>query len=261
MKNLARGLAVLMTALCMSSIAGIRSPGKYSGVVVFDRWDTCLIYSGVYVMYVSHKVNEPLRKYQGHAIVIDALSVAQPMNPGDGRINRFRVIGAATSRRPQVQLDGLSLRVSPRFTAGSRAFVLEIRNQGKRKVEMHSSELALTLLGSKTERNRAFDPSDGLSTALITRTSFRDSRRSGTSNNPDDGCFWTIGDRPLPGVFTLKPRQEYSITISLTVPPGEYDFLCGYGGGVHYDKSLASNIVAFDVDENRRATPVNISRR
>jgi hypothetical protein len=261
MKNLARALAVLMTALSISSMAGIRGPGKYYGVVVFDRWETCYIYSGVYLMYVSQRVNEPLRKYEGQAMVIDALSVDQPMNPGDGRIDRFRVIGAATSRRRQVQLDGLSIRVSPRLTLGSPKFVLEIRNQGKRRIEMHSWEIALTLLGSKTKHNSAFDPSDGLSTALITRTGLGNSRRSGTSNNGDAGCFWTIGDKPLPDFFTLKAGQKYSITISLILPRGEYDFLCGYGGGVHEDKSLATNIVAFDVDEDHKATLVSISRR
>jgi hypothetical protein len=53
MKNFARTLAVLMTALSISSQAGIRGPGKYSGVVVFDRWETCYIYSGVYLMYAK----------------------------------------------------------------------------------------------------------------------------------------------------------------------------------------------------------------
>jgi hypothetical protein len=114
MKNMARAFAVSMTVLSITSIAGTRGPGEYCGVVVFDRWETCYIYSG---------------------------------------------------------------------------------------------------------------------------------------------------DKPLPDSFTLKPQQKYSFKISLVLPRGEYDFLCGYGGGVHYEKSLASNIVAFDVDENTRATLVSISGR
>jgi hypothetical protein len=122
-------------------------------------------------------------------------------------------------------------------------------------------QLALTLLGKKSNRNSFFDPSDGLSTALITRTGLGGSRRSGTSNSSRDRCFWTIGDKPIPHSFTLKPGQQHSITISLILPRGEYDFLCGYGGGVHEDKPLATNIVSFDVDENQRAMLVKTARR
>jgi len=147
MRKFARTLAVLLTVLSISSIAGVRGPGKYYGVVLFDRWDTCYIYSGVYLMYVSKRVNESLRQYEGRAMVIDALSVDQPMNPGDGRIDRFRLIGAATSNRSQVRLEGLSLRVSPRFTFGLPKFILEMRNKGTKKVELGRWELAPTLLG------------------------------------------------------------------------------------------------------------------
>lgn len=259
MKNLGQALALLMTVLSISSGAGIRGPGKYSGVVVFDRWESCYIYSGVYLMYVSKRVSEPLRKYEGQAMIIDALNVNQPLNPGDGRIERFQVIGEATSRRRNVQLDGLSLRVIPSFSAGSPNFVLEIRNQGHKNVQIHSMELALTLLGKKT-RSTFFDPSDGLSTALITRTDLG-SGGSGTSNYSRDRCFWSIGNKPIPHSFTLKPRQQRSINISFILPRGEYDFLCGYGGGVHEDKALATNIVSFDVGESNKATLVKSSRR
>ena|SRR5439155_12989963 len=40
------------------SSAGIRGPGKYSGVVVFDRWDGCLLFSSVYLMYISEVVKD-----------------------------------------------------------------------------------------------------------------------------------------------------------------------------------------------------------
>ena len=44
--------------------AGIRGTGKYSGVVIFDHWDTCLLLSGVYITYVSTAVKEQLRPYK-----------------------------------------------------------------------------------------------------------------------------------------------------------------------------------------------------
>lgn len=261
MKNPVRAFVVLMSLLIVTTTAGIRGPGEYHGVVIFDRWDTCYIYSGVYLMYVSQRAKSHLRAYQGQAMVIEALRVNQPMNPGDGRINKLRVIEPDRVRRTDVRVDGIVLKLSPQFSSGGPRFTLEIHNQSQRSVEIRSEELALTLLGKKGERVRFFDPSDGLSTALITRTSLRDQRMSGTGNDIDDACFWTLGARPLPDRFRLRPGRFRSITISLTVPKGEYDFLCGYGGGVHYDKALASNLVAFDLDEHGRATSMNISGR
>jgi hypothetical protein len=65
-------------------VAGIRGPGKYNGVVFYDRWDNCYLFSGVYLMYVSDRVKENLRSYSGRSIEIDAKEVHQPINPGDG---------------------------------------------------------------------------------------------------------------------------------------------------------------------------------
>src|SRR5271157_347455 len=30
--------------------AQLMGPGKYSGVVIFDRWDSCILFSGVFLM-------------------------------------------------------------------------------------------------------------------------------------------------------------------------------------------------------------------
>jgi hypothetical protein len=61
-------LASLCMSLCTQANAGIRGRGKYSGVVVFDRWDGCILFSGVYLMYVSERVKDQLREYDGQAI-------------------------------------------------------------------------------------------------------------------------------------------------------------------------------------------------
>ena len=39
--------------LALSALGAIRGPGKYNGVVIFDRWDGCHLYSGAYVMEIS----------------------------------------------------------------------------------------------------------------------------------------------------------------------------------------------------------------
>lgn len=44
----------LIITLCTgTAFAGIRARvrGKYSGIVIFDRWDTCYLCSGIYLMY------------------------------------------------------------------------------------------------------------------------------------------------------------------------------------------------------------------
>ena len=96
MKRLSLALACGLAILSGTGVvceAGIRSTGKYCGVAVFDRWDGCTLYSGAYVMYVSEKTKEGLRKYAGQAVAIDAKEVDQPHNPGDGLIGKFEYLG------------------------------------------------------------------------------------------------------------------------------------------------------------------------
>ena len=84
--SLLKTLPVFVCAilLVLPAQAGKRAPGKYRGVVVFDRWDGCILYSGIYVMYISERTKEKLREHTGKSIQIDAKKVSQPRNPGDG---------------------------------------------------------------------------------------------------------------------------------------------------------------------------------
>ena len=96
----------LVLCLCVAATAGIRGPGKYSGVVVFDRWDTCYLVSGPYVMYIATGEKERLRAYSGVAVEIDATDVFQPINPGDGLIKKFGTIALAPEPEIAGKLDG-----------------------------------------------------------------------------------------------------------------------------------------------------------
>ena len=63
---------------------------------------------------------------------------------------------------------------------------------------------------------------------------------------------WTIGEKnALPSYMELAPGQTKVITMTFTLPDGEYDFLCGYGGGVHESACLASNLSAFNVTKGK----------
>lgn len=259
--------------LAATAGAGLRVPGKYSGIVIFDRWDTCYLYSGVYVMYVSEKTKGRLRGREGQAVTIDAREVSQPTNPGDGLIGKFEFVGPAASRPDSTKVEGLRLTVVPQFAAaGAPRFTVEIENESSRAVGVRTSELAPTLLGEKTELD-LFSPSDGKSQAVITRCDFLSAsgwRRemNGEAVGPDGRGVpvrrvfeISIEDgRALPDSFVLEAGRTRRFSASVSAPPGGYDFLCGYGGGVHEGKGLVSNIVSFSVGEDGRATLISEKR-
>ena len=256
-------ITLLISFLIISNVfGGIRGPGKYAGVVIFDQWDTCYLHSGTYLMYIAEKKKELLRKYSGQSIIIDAKEVSQPMNPGDGLITEFEFLGKAetTGRLPTV--DGLKLTVQPKFEMQNQAkFEIEIENQSSKTIGVSTSEIAPTLFGEK-DKNDYFSPSDGKSDAKITRYNFESaktwkSESNTTTKNFDGQSIQTTRSfsikveniDSLPKFFKLVPKQKRTFIISLNVPPGNYDFLFGYGGGVHEGKSLDSNFISFSVNE------------
>jgi hypothetical protein len=247
-------LLVLVMFSCVS-YAGERGPGKYSGVAVFDRWNGCILYSGVYVMYVSDDVKEKLRPYAGQAVLINATKVFQPHNPGDGLIKEFGYLGPALDENlGKSRLVGLKLKSEAAFANGERPSVMmEIINAGKETLTLFSDDLAPTLLVRQTQKIKSFaSPSDGPSVAVITRQAFW----IGASEPRWHGegwvdYKWTIGEaNSLPRLLTLVPGQEKQIKITFDLPEGEYEFLCGYGGGVHAGRCIASNLTFFDVEKN-----------
>jgi hypothetical protein len=263
MKRWAISLTCFLGAICWGPgrcEGGIRGPGKYCGVAIFDRWDGCTLYSGIYVMYVSEKVKEGLRPYAGRAIQIDAKKVEQPVNPGDGLIGKFAYLGAAPENKAQawIKLTGLHLESSVKVEADGKPVVtITIMNRGDEVVKVFSQELALTLLTQQDKgRGRICFASDGPSFALVTRQSFQiggdEPRWQGRGFRAGKPYAWTIGkENALPHSFTLAPEEKRQIHIRFDLPDGQYDFLCGYGGGVHAGKCLASNLSAFDVKDGR----------
>lgn len=242
---------VWLTALCTVASAGIRGPGKYSGVVIFDRWDGCILFSGVYLMYISESVKEGLRAYAGQAIEIEAFNVFQPINPGDGLIRSYMLLGPAPETSRWAVTDGLTLSAERAFSDRDLPSVtLTVSNHGKDAVTVRSSQIGLALMAKKEWRT-FFDPADGPSTAVITRTSVL--RSEGRSALTIDGVrrSWSYtvdATNAVPEFFDLEPGQSRSTTITFQVSPGEYEFFFGYGGGVHEEKCIVSNRVSFDVD-------------
>jgi hypothetical protein len=239
----------MMLLVLPNAEGGERGPGKYSGVVVFDRWDACTLYSGIYVMYVSEGVKEKLRQHAGKDVQVDATEVRQPINPGDGLIRELVVLGAAPPPDRYVALTGLTLTSRADFKDNAKpVIVITLANTGKQELQAFGADLAPTLL--MKGKNLV---ADGLSFALVTRQAFisggSDPRTRGSGIASGRPYSWEI-DQAVPVRFLLKPGESQRVRITFDLPPGEYDFLAGYGGGVHQEKCLASNLVAFDVTEN-----------
>lgn len=266
MIRLRQTIAMALLAIApWTAFAGIRSEGKYSGVVIFDRWDGCTLYSGVYVMYISESVKERLRKSAGECVTIDAKAVSQPMNPGDGLISKFEYLGHAKASVWTPSINGLTLKVSPAFVNGEQPRVTVIvRNDGYKEQTIDPSHLAPTLLTGEQGRNARYSVSDGPSVAIITRQSFRDwpdkIATSGRGTSEGGTYVWKI-EEPFSVACPLQPKEQKEFTISFELAAGQYDFLAGYGGGVHDGPCLASNLLAFDVDSDGKATLVKLKSR
>jgi hypothetical protein len=268
-RKYATALAIILLSAA-AVFAGIRGPGKYCGIVLFDRWDTCYIYSGIYLMYVSDKTKEGLRKYEGRPVEIYAKEVSQPMNPGDALVGKFDLLSLLDSKPEPPGLKGLKLTAEPEFEPGRGArFALAFENQSGQDIKVATRSVAPTLFGEKTERD-LFSPSDGKSTALITRCELRaengcHEESSLTVTKPDGQetietvryAFDIDGDNGVPDILLVRAGQTERVLISLDVPPGTYDFLFGYGGGVHESRGLASNIVSFQTIEGGVTTMLN----
>lgn len=256
-------LATLSLLHTADVTAGLRTPGKYCGVVVYDRWDGCTLYSGIYVMYISEGVKEEFRDHTGKPVLINATKVFQPGNPGDGLISAFNHLGSAPQAQSHRSTSDIELRTSAVFPTGQHpSFDITVRNRGKRLIEVDSREIAPTLL-RKSDTQRGAFPADGPSSALITRQSFYSIDEPRSSGQGSAGQFrwsWRI-DHDLPRTFMLKPGAERRIRMTFAVPPGEYDFLAGYGGGVHSETAVASNLLAFDIATDGKPHLIQVEGR
>jgi hypothetical protein len=238
----------LIVSLCAVAQAGLRGPGKYSGVVLFDRWGGCILFSGVYLMYVSEAVKGQLRAYEGQAIEIEALSVVQPSNPGDGLIRALRVLGEAPPSTRPFTFEGIKLEAQPKAIADSRMGVeLTIINENDEPARIDSQELGFALL---SPRVGATTPSDDPSAAVITRTNLfygKGTWTFATSHGSQGYSYFVTDDTRLPQTLSLQAHESRNVLLAFQLPAGHYQFFAGYGGGVHEAKSTVSNPVSIDL--------------
>lgn len=200
----------LLVLLITQGNAGIRAPGKYSGVVIFDQWGGCILFSGVYLMYIAEAVKDQLRPYEGQAIELDALEVVQRTNPGDGLIRKLKVLGPAPASLSPFSFDGIELNAQPTTLEGSRAAIeLTVTNDGATPARIDSSQIGFVLLSEKIAGART--PSNGPSTAVITRTSVftgHGTRKVGTDEKVYTYSYLIADTVRFPGLFELAPHTS-----------------------------------------------------
>jgi hypothetical protein len=242
-----RTLAIFtaLVLLTTSSLAGIRGPGNYAGVVLFDRWGTCYLFSGVYLMYISSKESAKLHKFAGKSILINAKKVYQPINPGDGLISSFDVIGEPSVNPYQPEARSLNLRLEGDPSGASNGKAQLIVHNTSAASALIDDDLGLALLGVKG--NSRFSPSDGDSDAWLTRQHLK-------TIEWGDRNQWHIkvDDADLMKLHEEVPAGgKVIIHMQIRLPPGKYNLVCGYGGDVHEYYCAASNLLAITVASDK----------
>jgi hypothetical protein len=200
-------------------------------------------------MYMSDTVRDQLRPYDGQAIELDALEVVQPTNPGDGLIRKLQVIGPAPPNNSPFRFDGIKLNAQPVAVEGSRAAIeLTVTNEGDTPTEIDSSQIGFVLLSEKIAG--ATTPSDGPSTAVITRTNVFTGKgiwELGTGEKVYSYSYMITDCLRFPQSFELPPHRSRSTQIRFKLPAGHYQFFAGYGGGVHESTLNVSNPVSIEL--------------
>jgi hypothetical protein len=184
---------------------------------------------------------------------IDASDVFQPMNPGDALIRKYTAIRAAPDNHRWAVLDGLKLVAKSDFGEHRiPIFLIEIHNAGSAVVD--SSEIGPTLLGPT--RATPFAASGDDSVALITRGDvLHPSSWESMVGNVKSSAKYRVDPKTRPPErFQLEPGKSMKVRLTFKLSSGQYQLIFGYGGGVHEEKSLASNAISFDVSDKGIAT-------
>jgi hypothetical protein len=240
--------------------AGFRTPGKYAGTVVVDRWGAMYLVSGVYLMYISEQVKGGLLDLRGEQVVLDAQRVSQPINPGDGLISDYVLLLHPPDEDTSVPVRGLRIHAHASFGSERRpVFELVIENTGSSPARFVAGELGITILTLKPDKC-PFIPADGPSYALVTRQSFWGPdglTTHGAGIECGDQYSWDLeGGVVDQSVVGIDPGTSIVWRVRFDLPPGQFEFFSGYGGGVHASLGICSNQIDFDVDARGEARVV-----
>jgi hypothetical protein len=185
-----------------------------------------------------------LRPYSGRSMEIDAKEVRQPFNPGDGLITKFLVLGDSKANPRTQPVPGVQLRASVSSIEGQVRATIEVRDMGPADISIGADALGFAVIAH--DKPFFLCPGDGTSCAVITRVSA--STPDGKKMVDRQTWGWRVDKSGrLPKTFVLRSGEARSTSMFFDLPKGAYQFLAGYGGGVHAGPCTASNAVAFEV--------------
>src|SRR5262249_15907145 len=153
---------------------------------------------------------------------------------GDGLIKKFDIIGESKedlrpfNRTPSIR--GVELRANVSKVSGRFRATVEIRNNSAANVAIESDALGFPVI--LPAKPFFLWPSDGTSCAVITRISATSPDGKNRVNSQTWGWTFESSNR-LPNRFTLRPSEARTTSVVLDLPKGAYQFIAGYGGGVH----------------------------
>ena len=256
-------VAVILTTFTAPGRAESLPPGEYRGVVVFDRWDSCLLSNGPYVMWVSERLKETFRPFEGRQVTVNASEISQPINPGDGCVTK---LGSPWGTTPPPAEQEFRLSVNPALKQSQHPTMLvSIENTSGEELDVHR-EIGFTLLMKKpqdSDFSLSHLPSDGPSFGFVTRQPLirsHDDRTSFKGVTASMEYSWRLIS-PLPQELKLAPGMKRSVSVELSLPAGEFEFLVGSRNN---GRATVSNRVAFDVNAEgvaKTVTPDEIHRQ
>ena len=257
-----------VAALVATARAGIRAAGRYSGVVVFDRWGGCILSNGWDFNYVSESAKAAIEDHKGEFVELDATDVDQPINPGEALIKKFTLVGLDPARPPPPPNP---LRLSVRIRPDGRTpplFEVEAMNAGDTDITLRYDCLAVRAVKKRVNGREPFCPGDGPSAAVLLAHFMNDPIEGGPPRLKGGGVLaatpshWQVMTlHDLPREVVLNPRHTMSLTLSVTLPAGEYDLFAAYSDFAVPGSCTASNLVGFDVAANGQISVPKVSGR
>ena len=265
-------LALLMMILgCQTpSLAAILGPGTYEGQFTTDRWGQQVLHNGVSDLFLSDKVAQQLKVYEGKLLKVEVKKMYQPMNPGGGIIES---IGNVVVKKETATSLKINIKTAKVKRGQGATLHLALQNVSKKQIEITPWELTLSIVTNKPFSNSDIgykDPQDRAywyyGSSVISkgkpdswpRIAYREillpwhpqqyaAQSLGVTVGPQTPTFKDPGTyNPL----LIKPngKLEFDITVGQELLPREYEvFFYLKSDSSDQQQGLISNRVEFDV--------------
>ncbi len=231
-------------------LSEVAFPGNYAGIPIYDRWGGCYLYSGYCAAYVSEKVKQQLRPYEGKCVKVDVQKVYQPMNPGSCRFEKIGDVQLIQNKtKYDDNFDDLKLSSTASVEDnGNITIVMSMFNPTDKPILIYRGNIGFVLLKKSSNWRWKNAAPDGPS-VIFTMTEFEVGGNEPRFSIKSQRFAWSLDNvSGLTHRFVLGANMKKSILVKFEkLPPGEYDFICGYGENFS-GSNVASNLTAFDID-------------